>query len=89
MQRLRQILAIIGIILLVGMYVLTIFAAVFDNTKTMSYLTASIAATILVPFTLWLLNIMIQTKRKIRTKKRSTKTHPALSRKCYSRMPST
>ena len=81
MQRLRQILAIIGIILLVGMYVLTIFAAVFDNTKTMSYLTASIAATILVPFTLWLLNI--------RTKKRSTKTHPALSRKCYSRMPST
>ena len=64
MQRLRQILAIIGIILLVGMYVLTIFAAVFDNTKTMSYLTASIAATILVPFTLWLLNIMIQNKKK-------------------------
>ena len=58
MQRLRQILAIIGIILLVGMYVLTIFAAVFDNTKTMSYLTASIAATILMPFTLWLLNII-------------------------------
>ena len=89
MQRLRQILAIIGIILLVGMYVLTIFAAVFDNTKTMSYLTASIAATILVPFTLWLLNIMIQNKKKDQDKKRSTKTHPALSRKCYSRMPST
>lgn len=64
MQRLRQILAIIGIILLVGMYVLTIFAAVFDNTKTMSYLTASIAATILVPFTLWLLNIMIQNQKE-------------------------
>ena len=64
MQSLRQILAIIGIILLVVMYVLTIFAAVFDNTKTMSYLTASIAATILVPFTLWLLNIMIQNKKK-------------------------
>ena len=64
MQRLRQILAIIGIILLVGMYVLTIFAAVCDNTKTMSYLTASIAAPILVPCTLWLLNIMIQNKKK-------------------------
>lgn len=70
MQRLRQILAIIGIILLVGMYVLTIFAAVFDNTKTMSYLTASIAATILVPFTLWLLNIMIQKKKKDQDEKK-------------------
>ena len=70
MQRLRQILAIIGIILLVGMYVLTIFAAVFDNTKTMSYLTASIAATILVPFTLWLLNIMIQNKKNDQDEKK-------------------
>ena len=70
MQRLRQILAIIGIILLVGMYVLTIFAAVFDNTKTMSYLTASIAATILVPFTLWLLNIKIQNKKKDQDEKK-------------------
>ena len=70
MQRLRQILAIIGIILLVGMYVLTIFAAVFDNTKTMSYLTASIAATILVPFALWLLNIMIQNKQKDQDEKK-------------------
>ena len=70
MQRLRQILAIIGIILLVGMYVLTIFAAVFDNTKPMSYLTASIAATILVPFTLWLLNIMIQNKQKDQDEKK-------------------
>ena len=70
MQRLRQILAIIGIILLVGMYVLTIFAAVFDNTKTMSYLTASIAATILVPFTLSLLNIMIQNKKKDQDEKK-------------------
>lgn len=70
MQRLRQILAIIGIILLVGMYVLTIFAAVFDNTKTMSYLTAPIAATILVPFTLWLLNIMIQNKQKDQDEKK-------------------
>ena len=70
MQRLRQILAITGIILLVGMYVLTIFAAVFDNTKTMSYLTASIAATILVQFTLWLLNIMIQNKKKDQDEKK-------------------
>ena len=64
MQRLRQILAILGIILLVALYLLTIIAAIFDNTITMSYLSASIAATILIPVTLWLLNLMIQNKKK-------------------------
>ncbi|MBD8916269.1 MAG: hypothetical protein EGR77_09930 [Pseudobutyrivibrio sp.] len=64
MQRLRQILAILGIILLVALYLLTIIAAIFDNTNTMSYLSASIAATILIPVTLWLLNLMIQNKKK-------------------------
>ena len=64
MQRLRQILAILGIILLVALYLLTIIAAIFDNTYTMSYLSASIAATILIPVTLWLLNLMIQNKKK-------------------------
>ena len=34
------------------------------NTNTMSYLSASIAATILIPVTLWLLNLMIQNKKK-------------------------
>ena len=64
MQRLRQILAILGIILLVALYLLTIIAAIFGNTNTMSYLSASIAATILIPVTLWLLNLMIQNKKK-------------------------
>ncbi len=64
MQRLRQILAILGIILLVALYLLTIIAAIFDNTNTMSYLSASIATTILIPVTLWLLNLMIQNKKK-------------------------
>ena len=41
-----------------------------DKVKTMSYLTASIAATILVPFTLWLLNIMIQNKKKDQDEKK-------------------
>ena len=64
MQRIKQILAIIGIILLVGMYVLTLIAALFDSTDTMQYLAASIAATILIPFTFWLLNLMIANRQK-------------------------
>ena len=64
MQRIKQILAIIGIILLVSMYVLTLIAALFDSTDTMQYLAASIAATILIPFTLCLLNLMIANRQK-------------------------
>ena len=64
MQRIKQILAIIGILLLVGMYVLTLIAALFDSTDTMQYLAASIAATILIPLTLWLLNLMIANRQK-------------------------
>jgi cell shape-determining protein MreD len=60
MQKLKQILAIIGIILLVGLYALTLVAAIFDSTATMQYLSAAIAATILIPVTLWLLNLMIK-----------------------------
>jgi cell shape-determining protein MreD len=60
MQKLKQILAIIGIILLVGLYALTLVAAIFDSTATMQYLSAAIAATILIPVTLWLLNMMIK-----------------------------
>lgn len=64
MNKLRQILAIIGIILLVALYGLTLLAAIFDNSKTMAYFTASIAASILLPVTLWLLNLMIQNRKK-------------------------
>ena len=53
MEKGKRILAIIGIILLVALYGLTLFAAFFDNTDTMRYLTASIAATVVLPVLLW------------------------------------
>ena len=53
MEKGKRILALIGIILLVALYGLTLFAALFDNTDTMRYLTASIAATVVLPVLLW------------------------------------
>lgn len=53
MEKGKRILAIIGILLLVAMYGLTILAAIFDNTATMKYLAASIAATVIIPVLLW------------------------------------
>ncbi len=64
MQKLRQILAIIGIVILVALYGLTIFAAIFDPTETMQYLGAAIAATVLVPVTLWLFLRMTEIRKK-------------------------
>jgi cell shape-determining protein MreD len=62
MQKLKQILALVGIILLVGLYALTLIAAIFDSTATMQYLSAAIAATILIPVTIWLLEMLIRSK---------------------------
>lgn len=63
MKKTRQILALIGIILLVTLYILTIFAAVFDSTKTMTYLRASIAATVIIPVMIWVCGIFVRIQK--------------------------
>lgn len=49
MKKIKQILAIFIIILLVGMYVVTLVMAVTDNPATMSMFKGCIACTIFVP----------------------------------------
>lgn len=68
MQRIKQICALIGIILLVSLYGLTLFAAIFDSTATMKYLSAAVVATVLIPVTIWLLARMIDIKNKNKDK---------------------
>lgn len=63
MEKGKRILAIIGIILLVALYGLTLFAAFFDNTDTMRYLTASIAATVVLPVLLWVYQMIYRLLR--------------------------
>lgn len=58
MKKCKRILALIGIVLLVSLYALTVFAAIFDNTHTMKYLTASIAATVIIPVLLWIYHLI-------------------------------
>ena len=53
MKRVKQILAILGIVVLVGLYILTLVFAITDNSSTQSLLAASIFATIVVPVLLW------------------------------------
>ena len=49
----KKFFAILGIVVLAGLYAATLITAIVDPTETMSYLAASVAATILIPVLLW------------------------------------
>ncbi len=53
MKKVRRILAIIGILLLVGLYVTTLVLALTDDPGTMDAFRASIYCTVLVPVLIW------------------------------------
>lgn len=60
MKKAKQILAIIGIILLVGLYVMTFIFAIIDNPNTMHMLGASLVATIIIPAGIWIIGIFVR-----------------------------
>lgn len=53
MKKMKQILAIIGVILLVGMYACTLIFALIGSPASMALLRASIAATVIIPVLLY------------------------------------
>lgn len=53
MKKVRQTLAILGVIILVALYLLTLFAALFDSSDTMQFFFASVVATVIIPALLW------------------------------------
>lgn len=53
MQKFKRILALLGAILLIGLYVTTLICALSTNENFEELLTASIYATVIVPVLLW------------------------------------
>lgn len=53
MKKGKRILAIIGVVLLVGMYLATLILAIFDRSASMSMFKAAAACTILIPIMLY------------------------------------
>ena len=53
MKKVKQILAIIGIVFLVLLYLSTLIYAIIDRTETMRLFQASIMATVIIPVLLW------------------------------------
>lgn len=53
MKKTKRILAIIGVLLLLGLYLSTLLFAIFDNSKFMGFFKLSIACTFIVPVLLY------------------------------------
>lgn len=53
MKKVKQVLALVGVILLVSLYIITVICAVTDNSGTMRMFTASIVATVVIPVLIW------------------------------------
>ncbi|MCM1105579.1 MAG: hypothetical protein NC355_01420 [Blautia sp.] len=53
MKKGKRILAIIGILLLVSLYIITLICAITDNTGTMQVFFASVVATVMIPALIW------------------------------------
>ena len=64
MKKAKRILAIIGCILLVSMYVVTIVLAITDDPNTMNAFRASIYCTIIVPVLIWAYNFIYKLLKK-------------------------
>lgn len=64
MKKVKQILAILGVVLLLGLYAITLIMAVTDNTSTLSMLEASVVATILIPILMWAYSFIYRLLKK-------------------------
>lgn len=64
MKKVKQILAILRVVLLLGLYVITLIMAVTDNTSTLSMLEASVVATILIPILMWAYSFIYRLLKK-------------------------
>ena len=63
-KKVKQILAIIGIIVLVGLYVSTIVCALSSSDNFMNLLLASIYATVIIPVLIWAYSFIYKLLKK-------------------------
>ena len=63
MKKIKRILAILGAIILAGLYISTIVCALSSNENYMDMLMASVYATVIIPVLIWARKIM--SRRKI------------------------
>ena len=63
-KKVKQILAIIGIVVLVGLYVSTIVCALSSSNNFMNLLLASVYATVIIPVLIWAYSFIYKLLKK-------------------------
>lgn len=64
MKKIKQVLALIGVIALLGLYASTIFCALASDENYKNLLSASIYATIVIPVLLWAYTLIYKLVKK-------------------------
>jgi len=64
MKRTRQIMAIAGIVILVGLYVVTLILAIVNNEYTTRWFTAAIVATVVIPVLIYVYQWIYKSLKK-------------------------
>lgn len=64
MKKVKQVLAIIGVIVLVGLYISTLVCALSSSPNFMNMFLASIMATVIVPVLLWTYSFIYKLLKK-------------------------
>lgn len=64
MKKVKQIIALLGVILLIGMYCTTIIMAILSSKYFFDFLMASIYATVVIPVLLWIYTFVYQQLKK-------------------------
>ena len=64
MKKIKQIFAILGVLLLLGLYAATFIMALTDNTETMQFFRASLFATFVIPVLMWAYSLVYKLARK-------------------------
>lgn len=54
MKKFKRVLALLGVIILVGLYVATVLCAIFATENMMNMLMASIYASVIIPLLIWI-----------------------------------
>lgn len=64
MKKIKQILALIGVVILIGLYVSTLVCALSSSENFMNMLMASIYATVIIPVLIWAYTFIYRLVRK-------------------------
>ena len=70
MKKIKRILAILGAIILAGLYISTIVCALSSNENYMDMLMASVYATVIIPVLIWHILLYIRWSRKIMSRRK-------------------